>query len=66
MSEEKIFEVASDLQAHQVQVEERIKTVFNRLEAIEKRLDEISSLLTKVAILLITSMGGLIIALILG
>tara|TARA_Y100001937_G_C7091888_1_gene318147 strand:- start:579 stop:779 length:201 start_codon:yes stop_codon:yes gene_type:complete len=66
MSTEKIFEVASDLQAHQVQVEERIKTVFNRLEAIEKRLDEISSLLTKVAILLITSMGGLIIALILG
>ena len=66
MSEKKIFEVASDLQAHQVQVDERIKTVFNRLEAIEKRLDEISSLLTKVAILLITSMGGLIIALILG
>ena len=66
MSTEKIFEVASDLQAHEAQCDERIKTVFNRLEAIEKRLDEISSLLTKVAILLITSIGGLIIALILG
>jgi hypothetical protein len=56
-----LFELTARLETHEVQCEERTKTIFNRLESIEKRLDELNSLLTKLAIILVTSMGGIII-----
>ena len=58
-----LFELNARLESHEVQCEERNKTIFNRLESIEKRLDELNALLTKLAIILVTSMGGVIISL---
>ena len=56
-----LFELNARLEAHEVQCEERNKTIFNRLEAIEKRLDDLNGLLTKLAVILITGMGGVVI-----
>ena len=57
----KIYELTSRIDAHEAANEERNKTVFNRLESIEKRLDDLNSLLTKLAVILITGMGGILI-----
>jgi|TARA_R100001082_G_C4329410_1_gene144917 hypothetical protein len=56
-----LFELNARLESHEVQCEERNKTIFNRLEAIEKRLDDLNGLLTKLAVILITGMGGVVI-----
>ena len=56
-----LFELNARLESHEVQCEERNKTIFNRLEAIEKRLDDLNGLLTKLAVILLTGMGGVII-----
>ena len=56
-----LFELNARLESHEVQCEERNKTIFNRLEAIEKRLDDFNGLLTKLAVILLTGMGGVII-----
>ena len=57
----KIYELTSRIDAHEAKCEERDKTIFNRLESIEKRLDDLNSLLTKLAVILITGMGGILI-----
>ena len=51
-----LFELNARLESHEVQCEERNKTIFNRLEAIEKRLDDLNGLLNKIADILITGM----------
>ena len=56
-----LFELNARLESHEVQCEERNKTIFNRLESIEKRLDDLNGLLTKLAVILLTGMGGVII-----
>ena len=56
-----LFELNARLESHEVQCEERNKTIFNRLEAIEKRLDDLNGLLTKLAVILLTGMGGVVI-----
>ena len=56
-----LFELNARLESHEVQCEERNKTIFNRLESIEKRLDDLNGLLTKLAIILLTGMGGVVI-----
>ena len=56
-----LFVLNARLESHEVQCEERNKTIFNRLEAIEKRLDDLNGLLTKLAVILLTGMGGVII-----
>jgi hypothetical protein len=60
-----ICELNSRIEAHEVQCEERTKTIFNRLEVIEKRLNDINGILTKIAFILVTSMGGILISLLL-
>ena len=56
-----LFELNARLESHEVQCEERNKTIFNRLEAIEKRLDDLNGLLNKIADILITGMWGVVI-----
>ncbi len=57
----KIYELTARIDAHEAKCEERDKTIFNRLDSIEKRLDDLNSLLTKLAIILLTGMGGVLI-----
>ena len=42
-----ICELNARIEAHEVQCEERTKTIFNRLEAIEENISNLNSLLTK-------------------
>ena len=60
-----ICELNARIEAHEVQCEERTKTIFNRLEAIEENISNLNSLLTKLGIILLTGMGGLIVTLLL-
>lgn len=60
-----ICELNARIEAHEVQCEERNKTIFNRLEAIENNINNLNSLLTKLGIILLTGMSGLIVTLLL-
>ena len=60
-----ICELNARIEANEVQCEERTKTIFNRLEAIEENISNLNSLLTKLGVILLTGMGGLIVTLLL-
>ena len=61
--EERIFEAISRLERHEAMCEERSKTIFNRLDAIDDGLDSINKTLLRGAGVLICGMAGLIVSL---
>ena len=63
--EERYFEAIQRLTAHEAMCEERSKTIFSRLEAIEKQLSAISNNMFVVALSLMAGMGGVIVTLLL-
>jgi len=63
--EERYFEAIQRLTAHEAMCEERSKTIFNRLDAIEGQLAAISNNMFVVAISLMAGMGGIIVTLLL-
>lgn len=58
MDEARLYSLESELKSHQARCEERDKTIFNRLENIERNINKLS-------FILLTSMAGLIITLLL-
>ena len=63
--EERYFEAIQRLTAHEAMCEERSKTIFNRLDAIEGQLSAISNNMFIVALSLMAGMGGIIVTLLL-
>jgi hypothetical protein len=63
--EERYFEAIQRLTAHEAMCEERSKTIFNRLDAIEGQLAAISSNMFVVAFSLMAGMAGIIVTLLL-
>ena len=57
-TEEKIYDVTAKLEAHVARCEERDKTIFNRLDNIERNIRQHT-------LALLGGMGGIIIALLL-
>ena len=55
---ERLHELTARLEAHVARCEERDKTIFNRLDNIERNINKLS-------FILLTSMAGLIITLLL-
>lgn len=64
-AEERYWEVASRLIAHEAMCEERSKGIYDRLEKIETGVDRINHWGVVIGITLICSMGGLIVTLLL-
>ena len=64
--DERIYEALQRLSAHEAMCEERSKTVFNRLDAIESQLKTINSNMFVVAVMLLSGMAGVIITLLVG
>lgn len=62
-TEERIYEAIRRLERHEAMCEERSKTIFNRLSAIEDGLESINSTLLKGAGVLICGMAGLVVSL---
>ena len=62
-SEERIYEAIRRIERHEAMCEERSKTIFNRLSAIEDGLESINSTLLKGAGVLICGMAGLVVSL---
>lgn len=60
---ERIFEAISRIERHEAMCEERSKTIFNRLSAIEDGLESINNTLLKGAGVLICGMAGLVVSL---
>ena len=56
MDEVRLYDLESRLSSHEARCEERDKTMFNRLENIERNINKLS-------FILLTSMAGLIITL---
>ena len=56
MDEARLYDLESRLSSHEARCEERDKTMFNRLDNIERNIN-------KLAYILLTSMAGLIITL---
>jgi hypothetical protein len=65
VSDERYWEVASRLIAHEAMCEERSKGIYDRLEKIETGVDRINHWGIVIGITLICSMGGLIVTLLL-
>ena len=63
--EAKYWETLSRLTAHEAMCEERSKTIFNRLERIDGRLDTMSRHMFMIGFTIICSMAGLIVTLLL-
>ena len=63
--DERIFDLTSRLDRHEARCEERDKTMFSRLDNLDKQFRDLHSLLTKFGIIVITGMAGLIISLML-
>ena len=63
--EERYFEAIQRLTVHEAMCEERSKTIFNRLDAIEGQLSAISNNMFIVALSLMAGMGGIIVTLLL-
>lgn len=59
------YEAVQRLTAHEAMCEERSKTIFNRLDAIDKQLTTISGNMFVVTLSLLGGMGGIIITLLL-
>lgn len=62
-TEERIYEAIRRLERHEAMCEERSKTIFNRLSAIEDGLESINNTLLKGAGVLICGMAGLVVSL---
>jgi len=58
MDEARLYSLESELNSHKARCEERDKTIFNRLDNIERNINKLS-------FILLTSMAGLIITLLL-
>ena len=58
MDEARLYSLESELNSHQARCEERDKTIFNRLDNIERNINKLS-------FILLTSMAALIITLLL-
>lgn len=56
-------EALAKIQAHEAMCEERSKTIFNRLDHIDRTLDTINSRFFMLGVMLISGMAGLIITL---
>jgi hypothetical protein len=56
MDEVRLYDLESRLSSHEARCEERDKTMFNRLDNIERNINKLS-------FILLTSMAGLIITL---
>lgn len=65
VSDERYWEVASRLIAHEAMCEERSKGIYDRLKKIETGVDRINHWGVVIGITLICSMGGLIVTLLL-
>jgi len=63
--DEKVYEALQRLTAHEAMCEERSKTIFNRLDAIDRHLQAIMSNMFVVALSLLGGMGGIIVTLLL-
>jgi hypothetical protein len=63
--EERYFEAIQRLTAHEAMCEERSKTIFNRLDAIEGQLSAINNNMFVVALSLLAGMGGIVVTLLL-
>jgi len=63
--DEKVYEALQRLTAHEAMCEERSKTIFNRLDAIDRQLSTISSNMFVVALSLLGGMAGIVITLLL-
>ena len=63
--EAKYWETLSRLTAHEAMCEERSKTILNRLERIDGRLDTMSRHMFMIGFTIICSMAGLIVTLLL-
>ena len=64
MSDEKnIHEVATELARHEVQCEERWKTTFNRLDEIDKKLEQMQSRQLQIGGSVIVFLAGLVVTL---
>lgn len=59
------WEAINRLTAHEAMCEERSKTIFNRLERIDGRLDTMSRQMFVIGFTIICSMAGLIVTLLL-
>lgn len=62
-TEERIYEAIRRIERHEAMCEERSKTIFNRLSAIEDGLESINNTLLKGAGVLICGMAGLVVSL---
>jgi hypothetical protein len=62
-SDERIYEAIRRIERHEAMCEERSKTIFNRLSAIEDGLESINNTLLKGAGVLICGMAGLVVSL---
>jgi len=62
-TEERIYEAIRRLERHEAMCEERSKTIFNRLSAIDDGLESINNTLLKGAGVLICGMAGLVVSL---
>ena len=63
--DEKVYEALQRLTAHEAMCEERSRTIFNRLDAIDRHLQTIMSNMFVVALSLLGGMGGSIVTLLL-
>ena len=63
--DEKVYEALQRLTAHEAMCEERSRTIFNRLDAIDHHLQTIMSNMFVVALSLLGGMGGIIVTLLL-
>lgn len=61
--EERIFEAISRIERHEAMCEERSKTIFNRLDAIDESLTSLNRMVLTAAGTVILSMGGVIVSL---
>jgi hypothetical protein len=63
--DDRYWETLNRLTSHEAMCEERSKTIFNRLESIDDRLDSIHKNLFVIALTILSGMGGLILTLLL-
>lgn len=63
--DEKVNEALQRLTTHEAMCEERSKTIFNRLDAIDRQLSTIASNMFIVALSLLGGMAGIVITLLL-
>lgn len=61
--EERIFEAISRIERHEAMCDERSKTIFNRLDAIDDSLSALHRMIITAAGTIILSMGGVIVSL---